>query len=811
MWPAIYPRLMELIPRPHDLDRVRQPQACASGSPQRLNDLAAKSWCAHHGSLAHAAPRDGGSRVGGLIVATTRSSSASTWARSISWCWSSRRGRSPACSAWGGRVTASARSARGGCSPSIAAILEAAVVARRDEGHSGAAKPAVACWPTDRAIGRAATGRCTALARPAAASHELFEPIRACSTCCRVTPCKAFRQCAPAPGVGPGGARPPDPPGAARALLALVNGGTIPDRGTYGVRLGEGRRAGGQSSTRRWSTTRARQRVHLAPAAGSTSASRNQVIVSPAPADRGKLPFWRGDGPRQPIETRPRNRRVHARANRGLDAKATAWLRERYRLDEPRGRQPDRLRDRAARAHRHGAHRPGNHRRAVPRRAGRLARCILSPLGAKYTRRGRWRSRPLSRRAGFKSRPCGATTASWCASPTPPSCPTPKCWSPIPRRSGSFAHRASAARRCSPDSFAKTPRARCSCRGVRPGERTPLWIQRLKSRSSCSRPASYPSSRSSSRPTEPACSDVFDMPALIKLLGGVRRREIAAAAVRDPTPSPFARWLMFAYVGANLRGDTPLAERKRAGAVPRSAAVARAARRGGAARAARRRGRRRARAGAAAAGRRAAPATPTATVLRRVGNLTTADEPRASPEVPHRRQRRGPAGRAVARAPRHRAAHRPHAGSRSRTRRLPRRAGRRAARGRARRVPRAASAPLETLLHRYARPQAVSAARRSANELRASRASSNPCCAAWRAPTPCSRARLGTGSEWCDPRCCGESSAAPSPCCAIRCQRANADETLARFLPVWHGIGQGGRGLTRLQEVLVARGSCRCW
>ena len=86
-------------------------------------------------------------------------------------------------------------------------------------------------------------------------------------------------------------------------MLAAVNAGTIPDRGLFGVYLGDdGPRAGeldeemvheslpGQTFTLGASTWRIRE------------ITRDRVIVEPAPGEAGKLPFWHGEGPGRPLE-----------------------------------------------------------------------------------------------------------------------------------------------------------------------------------------------------------------------------------------------------------------------------------------------------------------------------------------------------------------------------------------------------------------------------------------------------------------------------------------------------------------------------
>ncbi len=87
--------------------------------------------------------------------------------------------------------------------------------------------------------------------------------------------------------------------------LAVLNGGTIPDRGLYGVFLGR-RRFAAQPSRRR-----ARRGDGLRDAAGDVfllgasswridEITHDRVLVTPAPGEPGKMPFWHGDRPGRP-------------------------------------------------------------------------------------------------------------------------------------------------------------------------------------------------------------------------------------------------------------------------------------------------------------------------------------------------------------------------------------------------------------------------------------------------------------------------------------------------------------------------------
>jgi ATP-dependent Lhr-like helicase len=164
--------------------------------------------------------------------------------------------------------------------------------------------------------------------------------------------------------------------------LAVTSGGTIPDRGLYAVFLasgdGPGRRVGeldeemvyesrvGDTFTLGTSTWRIEDITH------------DRVLVTPAPGQPGRLPFWKGDTLGRPVElgaavgafVREVGGPAPAAARKrvgaaGLDEWATDNL-VGY-LTEQREAIPT-------------ADRPDDRRRTIPRRAGRLARCRPLPL-----------------------------------------------------------------------------------------------------------------------------------------------------------------------------------------------------------------------------------------------------------------------------------------------------------------------------------------------------------------------------------------------------------------------------------------------
>jgi ATP-dependent Lhr-like helicase len=97
----------------------------------------------------------------------------------------------------------------------------------------------------------------------------------------------------------------------------------------------------------------------------------------------------------------------------------------------------------------------------------------------------------------------------------------------------------------------------------RPGQRTPLWMQRQKSADLLAVASQYGSFPIVLETYREVLRDVFDMPALVDLLGDIRARRIRVVSVESRSASPFASSLMFDYLGSFMyEGDAPLAERR---------------------------------------------------------------------------------------------------------------------------------------------------------------------------------------------------------------------------------------------------------
>jgi ATP-dependent Lhr-like helicase len=97
----------------------------------------------------------------------------------------------------------------------------------------------------------------------------------------------------------------------------------------------------------------------------------------------------------------------------------------------------------------------------------------------------------------------------------------------------------------------------------RPGERTPLWQQRLKAQSLLQVARRYPAFPVVLETYRECLRDVFDLPALKQLLQGLRTRQIDLVDVETASASPYAASLLFDYVATYMyEDDTPAAERR---------------------------------------------------------------------------------------------------------------------------------------------------------------------------------------------------------------------------------------------------------
>src|SRR5690606_5967076 len=122
--------------------------------------------------------------------------------------------------------------------------------------------------------------------------------------------------------------------------LAVTNPGTIPDRGLFGVFLPDGTRVGELDEEMVYESRTGETFLLGATTWRIAEITHDRVVVTPAPGEPGKMPFWHGDGPGRPLELGralgafTRELRGHPareaverlRADHGLDERAAANL-----------------------------------------------------------------------------------------------------------------------------------------------------------------------------------------------------------------------------------------------------------------------------------------------------------------------------------------------------------------------------------------------------------------------------------------------------------------------------------------------------
>ena len=84
--------------------------------------------------------------------------------------------------------------------------------------------------------------------------------------------------------------------------LAVTSGGTIPDRGLFGVFPPDGTRVGELDEEMVYESRVGETFLLGAPTWRIEDITHERVVVTPAPGQPGKMPFWHGDGPGRPLE-----------------------------------------------------------------------------------------------------------------------------------------------------------------------------------------------------------------------------------------------------------------------------------------------------------------------------------------------------------------------------------------------------------------------------------------------------------------------------------------------------------------------------
>ncbi len=351
--------------------------------------------------------------------------------------------------------------------------------------------------------------------------------------------------------------------------LAVTNGGTIPDRGLFGVFLPDGTRVGELDEEMVYETRPGETFILGASTWRIEDVSFDRVIVNPAPGEPGKMPYWHGDRLGRPLELgRAVGEFLRTIREQQVEspAAAEATLQTQHCLDplaarnllayvseqvEATGTLPDdrtivieRFRD----------------------EIGDWRICIHSPFGTPV--HAPWAialENRLMERLGIPVETMYGDDGIVLRLPEAidrvpveellidPDEITEVLVAAVPQ-TALFAARF---RECAARALLLPRR--------RPDQRTPLWQQRQRAADLLAVAAKYPSFPMLLETSRECLQDVFDVPALRDVLTRLRSRTIRLVTVDTPKASPFAQSLLFNWIAAYMyEGDAPLAERRAA-------------------------------------------------------------------------------------------------------------------------------------------------------------------------------------------------------------------------------------------------------
>jgi ATP-dependent helicase Lhr and Lhr-like helicase len=350
--------------------------------------------------------------------------------------------------------------------------------------------------------------------------------------------------------------------------VAVINGGTIPDRGLFGVFLigaGPGAARVGELDEEMVFESRAGETFVLGASSWRIQEiTHDRVLVSPAPGEPGKMPFWKGDRAGRPLEFGLAIGRLMRDLLRLPPAAAIDRLTRDHDLDTMAAENLlQYLRDQMAAT------------RAVPDASTILVERVRDELGD-------WRVCVLSPRGGRIHAPWAMAVAAkireergidvetlWgddgfvVRFPDVDEPPDVRLLLPDPDEVQALVVRQLGATALFAAKFRENAARSLLLPRRRPGMRTPLWQQRKRSADLLAVASKYGSFPVLLETYRECLRDFFDMPALIGTLTDVRSRGIRIATVDSEQPSPFAASLLFSYVASFLYdGDAPLAERR---------------------------------------------------------------------------------------------------------------------------------------------------------------------------------------------------------------------------------------------------------
>ena len=349
--------------------------------------------------------------------------------------------------------------------------------------------------------------------------------------------------------------------------VAIANGGTIPDRGLFGVFLAGATRGArvGELDEEMVFESRTGDTIILGASTWRIEEiTHERVLVSPAPGEPGKMPFWHGDTAGRPPEF---GARIGAMTRELLQlprAVAHTRLIEDHSLDQNAAENLLRyLEDQAAATGRV----PSDQDVLVERCRDELGDwriCVLTPYGSRV--HAPWCMAVTARlRAergldvetmwsddGFVVRLPDSEETIETEALLPSAAELKEL---VLRQLGSTSLFAAKFREAAGRALLLPRR--------RPGQRTALWQQRKRAADLLAVAARYPSFPILLETYRECVREVLDLDAAADVLRKIERGTIRVTSVESAKPSPYASALLFSYIANYIyEGDAPLAERR---------------------------------------------------------------------------------------------------------------------------------------------------------------------------------------------------------------------------------------------------------
>jgi ATP-dependent Lhr-like helicase len=346
--------------------------------------------------------------------------------------------------------------------------------------------------------------------------------------------------------------------------LAVTNAGTIPDRGLFGVfQVGGGGRVGELDEEMVYEAREGQTFMLGASTWRIEEITRDRVLVSPAPGVPGAVPFWKGEGVGRPYELGQRIGEASRELVALSDGSATRRLRTEYHLDALASRNLLAF----LREQERSSAVPTDRTVVVERfrdEIGDWRVCVLTPFGGRV--HAPW---AMALAARLRDSLGAEVQSLWSDDGIAlhfPDADAPPSLADLlvePQELEDLVVQEVGSTALFGARFRENAGRALLIPRRRPGQRTPLWQQRLKAQSLLEVARKYGSFPIVLETYRECLQDVFDLPALRGILRGLQSRELDLVEVETASASPMAASLLFDYVATYMyEDDTPAAERR---------------------------------------------------------------------------------------------------------------------------------------------------------------------------------------------------------------------------------------------------------